>query len=165
MTDPIERAALEWQAEEHATQARIDAKVEAMQSPPGAPAAEAPKTDAQKQAEQAAQASAAVQSAMPQVFGIVWKVLDRGAQSFLGPHCAASKEELDELARLTVPVAEKWLPNDLSKLFATPEGALAFAVVCVYGFKAMAGAPKPPELPTAPPEAPAPAPETAPVTA
>lgn len=153
----MQRAALEWTAEEHATQARVDAKVQAMQdaAPP------APVAPPSPEAAKAAQVEAAAAAALPAVASIAWRIADRAIQNFLGPHCAATPEEIAQLSALTVPVITKWLPADMTGFLATPEGALAFAALSIYGLKAMAGAP-PDAAPPAPPEvpaAPSPAPE------
>ena len=161
MTAPnLEQIATQWRAEEHATQARAAAQVEALQASeaPAAPQASPSDAKAREEAEKARQLEAAAAAALPMLCAIAWRMVDKGVQSFGGAHCAATEDELQQLATLTVPVLDKYLPGGLAAVLKTPEGVLLGTAALIYGVKMLQGAPvvSPPTPPAAPPS---PAPE------
>lgn len=155
MTTPnLEQIATQWRAEEHATQARAAAQVEtllASEAPPQAPTPSDAK--AREEAEKAQQLEAAAAAAMPMLCAVAWRMADKAVQSFGGAHCAATEDELQQLATLTVPVLDKYLPGGLSALLKTPEGVLLGTAALIYGVKVIQGPPATP-TPSTPPAAP-----------
>lgn len=144
------RAALEWQAEEAAAARGIDAKVAALNEP--APAPVTPEQAAQQQ--QAAQLAAVVETQLPKFCVVAWSIVDRLVQQAAGKEFALTDDEKKQLAEATVPVVTKYVPDSLSWLTTTPEGALVMTVGLVYGFKVLAPAE------AAPSAAPSPTPTT-----
>lgn len=162
MTTPnLEQIATQWRAEEHATQARAAAQVEALQASeaPQAPAATPSDAKAREEAEKAQQLEAAAAAAMPMLCAVAWRMADKAVQSFGGAHCAATEDELQQLATLTVPVLDKYLPGGLSALLKTPEGVLLGTAALIYGVKVIQGPPATPTPPTPPAAPTSPAPE------
>lgn len=127
------RAALEWQAQE-ATAARATAEavaeLTADATPPGAKAPASPAPDVRAEA----------RAQLANLVGVAWTVADRLVQEFGGKHLALQPDEREQLIAATVPVAEKYLPPDLS---LPPEAMLALTAGIIYGPKLMAGPPKP----------------------
>lgn len=131
-TAELQQAARAWQAEEYAANQRAAERLESFEQATATPAA-APSPE-QQQTEQLA---AVAEAALPKICAMLWRVLDRVIVSQLGPQCAATPEELEELGRLTVPVVNKYLPAGLEGVFATPEGVLLAAAGITYGAKLM----------------------------
>lgn len=135
----LARAAQEWQAEEHATAAQVEKKIEAMEAAgepsPDVPAADGKAPTAEEQAAQAAALTQAASSALPLLARAVWGIVDRQVVRLAGPELALEKAELEEAARLTVPVIEKYLPATMTRLVSTPEGALVLFLGLTYGSK------------------------------
>ena len=138
--DPLLQAGLEYQAQAHADAARTNAQVAEFVDAQQASASPAPPEKSKEQLEAEALAQAA-EAALPQITLIAWKMADKAIQSFGGAHCAADADELAQLAKLSVPVLNKYL-GSLSGFITTPEGLLLAVAAMTYGPKLIAGPPK-----------------------
>lgn len=153
VTGDMKQAGQEFLAEEHADQARVDAKVEAMNEaaappvdaspspssePPASspPAAAAPPAvdDAAMKAQLAA-AAVIAQKILPHAGAIAWGFIDTLVQKFAGKQYALTPDELHTLTVGTTPLINKYIPQDILKWLETPEGLAIGTVVYVYGLK------------------------------
>lgn len=134
----MQRAALEWAAAEAQDARRVEAAVAELQAPaPGTAPAAAPVAPA---------AAAEARAQLHNLLGVAWTVIDRLAQEVGGKHLALLPEEREQLVAASVPVAEKYLPADLT---LPVEAVLLVTAGMVYGPKLLAGGPATPPAPEA----------------
>lgn len=158
----LQKASMQFQADEHAAASAAAARVADFQaSTTPAPAPAAPLTPEQQAADeqkaQAAKALAFAQAMLPKVCVMVWAIADRAIQSAGGKELAITDAERAQLAEATGPVVDKYVADSLKWIFTTPEGALAFTALVIYGPKLMAmqSSASSPAAPTPPASVPA----------
>lgn len=133
VTADQQRAALEWQAEEHQAQQRVEERVAALGADAAQPAG-APQQSEQQQ--QAAALVQIVQAQLPRVCAVLWGVVDAAAVKYAGPEYRQTAEERQQLAEATAPVVAKYLAAaDMGWLATTQEGALVLTAAVIYGAK------------------------------
>lgn len=138
MTAPVapemQRAALEWQAEEAERARRTQSQVEALQ------------VEQQEPEPAAAQQAPTAPTSDPMLLQLalgLWVVADKLVVQFAGDGLALDAREKAQLAASSVPVLEKYLPGGLGALLTTPEGQLLAAVALVYASKLAVPSPAP----------------------
>ena len=135
-----ERIALQWRAEEHATEARTAAKVEALTSNADPESAgegsevagvdDAPSEPRGDEDEEAR--LAALDLSEPEVAALVVTVVDIGVTKALGPHMALNDREQARVAKALVPVLKKYFPDGIG---VSPEVGLAVVLLPMYAMK------------------------------